>query len=203
MDVMHIVSVNTGPIALLGFRGPRRVRIESGIRKSPVKTDQTLILDVVGLEGDTQADPRVHGAGHGKAVYAYPHAHYRRWAEQGLRLSPGGFGENLTVAGANGAPITEDMVVIGEQWRWGPAVLEVTKPRTPCFKLDMLHGDGTGDAMRENGRCGWYFKVVTPGVVPTRGELHLVNRPLRGQTVADAFGEKAQRTGVHQLVETE
>ena len=83
-----------------------------------------------GLEGDRQADKRVHG-GDAKAVYAYAREDYEWWeAELGRELAPGTFGENLTLEGVDvsGAPA-------GERWRVGAALLEVTEPRLPCFKL--------------------------------------------------------------------
>lgn len=184
---MEIASVNTGQVALLGERRGREVH--SGIRKAPVLGGTPLYLDFDGLEGDEQADQRVHGAGRNKTVYAYPRDHYGLWvAEMDQVLVPGDFGENLTVDG-----VSEDDVFIGDQWRWGEALLEVTSARRPCFKLNMLRGDGTAQAMMRNGRCGWYFKVLRPDFVPTVGALQLVHRPTAGTTIADAFREKARR----------
>jgi MOSC domain-containing protein YiiM len=184
---MEIVSVNTGRVALLGERRGRQ--IYSGIRKAPVIDGASIYLHASGLEGDEQADPKVHGAGRNKTVYVYPRSHYELWVpEMDTVLLPGDFGENLTVDGA-----TEDEVFIGERWRWGEALLEVTGPRSPCVKLDMLRGDGTAAAMMDNARCGWYFKVITPGLVPTVGGLELVSRPAEGITIAARFREKARR----------
>jgi MOSC domain-containing protein YiiM len=193
-----IVSVNAGAIALLGQRRGRPVH--SGIVKAPVLGGTDLHLGPEGLldplDGhrvDFQADERVirgkrvHG-GPLKAVYAYPRAHYAPWAnELNCALIPGGFGENLTVD-----DILEDEVVIGERWAWGDAILEVTGPRRPCYKLNMLRGDGTSEAMMANGRCGWYFRVIQTGKVPTVGALQVIDRPATGLTIADAFRRKAQ-----------
>jgi MOSC domain-containing protein YiiM len=187
MGVMEIVSVNTGPVALLGERRGRPVY--SGIRKMPVIGGTPTFLGIDGLDDDEQADLRVHGSGKGKAVYVYPRNHYELWVpELNTVLVPGDFGENLTIDG-----VTEDDVLIGERWRWGEALLEVTGPRSPCFKLNLLRGDGTAEAMMRNGRCGWYFKVLTPGHVPTVGELELEYRPAEGTTIAARFREKARR----------
>ncbi len=186
MGTMEIVSVNTGRVALLGERRGRQVR--SGIRKAPVN-DTHVYLHATGLEGDEQADHVVHGAVNDKTVYVYPRDHYALWVpEMGTVLVPGDFGENLTVDG-----ITEDEVLIGERWRWGEALLEVTGPRSPCAKLDMLRGEGTAAAMMRNARCGWYFKVVTPGLVPTTGDLELAYRPTEGITIAARFRDRARR----------
>lgn len=187
MGAMEIVSANTGRVALLGERHGRP--IHSGIRKTPMSGGTPIYLHADGLEGDEQANHVVHGAGNGKTVYVYPRDHYELWVpELDTILMPGDFGENLTVDG-----VAEDEVFIGERWRWGEALLEVTGPRSPCAKLDMLRGEGTAAAMMGNGRCGWYFKVITPGLVPTVGSLELVSRPAEGVTIATRFREKVRR----------
>ena len=191
-----IVSVNTGTVALLGEYDGRPVY--SGIVKAPVLGGTDLYLGPEGLldplDGhrvDFQADQRVsrgkriHG-GPLKAIYTYPRSHYPLWADElSCALIPGGFGENLTVD-----DVTEDEVIIGERWAWGDAILEVTGPRRPCYKLNMLRGDGTSEAMRANGRCGWYFRVVQTGLVPTVGSLQVIDRPTTGPTIADSFWRK-------------
>jgi MOSC domain-containing protein YiiM len=195
-----IVSVNTGIIALLGEqpgRFGRMRKVYSGIRKSPVLGGTDLYLGPEGLEDigghkvDEQADKRmskgrrIHG-GPLKAIYAYPRSHYENWvAELGVVLVPGDFGENLTVD-----DVTENDVKIGELWRWGEAILRVTGPRRPCYKLNMLRGAGTAEAMMQNGRCGWYFSVVRTGRVPTTGTIHILHRLARGVTIAEAFQRK-------------
>lgn len=195
-----IVSVNTGSVALLGERADRHGEMHevySGIRKSPVLGSTDLYLGMFGLQDldgrkiDQQADERVirgkrvHG-GPLKAVYAYPRGHYECWVSMlNTVLVPGDFGENLTVD-----DVTESDVVIGEQWMWGEAIIEVTGPRRPCYKLDMLRGEGTARDMQHNGRCGWYFRVVQPGRVPTKGAMQILERPSGGITIAQAFTRK-------------
>lgn len=195
-----IVSVNSGVVALLGERENRHgemCEVYSGIRKSPVLGHTDLYLGPEGLEDldgrriDEQADRRlskghrIHG-GPLKAVYAYPRVHYENWvAELGTVLVPGDFGENLTVD-----DVTESVVKIGDLWRWGQAILRVTGPRRPCYKLNMLRGQGTSEAMMQNGRCGWYFSVVQTGQVPTTGTIHILHRPTKGVTIAEAFQRK-------------
>jgi MOSC domain-containing protein YiiM len=185
---MSIVSVNTGRVSPLGTRRGRQVR--SGILKHPV-TVGSLQLGELGLEGDEQEDQRLHRGEriHGgllKAVYFYPRGHYIDWVHDlNQALLPGMFGENVTVD-----DVLESDVLIGEQWAWGDALLEVTEHRRPCYKLNMLRGDGTSEAMMRNGRCGWYCKVLRPGRVPTHGALTLVHRPLSGVTIAQSFRAK-------------
>jgi MOSC domain-containing protein YiiM len=194
MGTMGIVSVNTGQRVLLG-QTPSGKDVYSGIRKAPIVGGTPIVLGLEGLEGDEQVDTRInrrtgnriHG-GPRKAVYAYPRDHYALWvAEMGVVLRPGDFGENLTLD-----DVDEGEVVIGERWRWGEAILEVTGPRRPCYKLDLLRGAGTAAAMQDNGRCGWYLSVLTPGVVPTIGEIRLLHRPTDGLSVLRAFREKIE-----------
>src|SRR5438874_5209395 len=136
---VEIVSVNVGRPALL-LEWPTG-DVVSSIDKRPVGRDE-VDLTTLNLEGDEQADTRptpgggqVHGGPH-QAVYAYPMEHYSRL--EGLlsrRLCPGFMGENLTVRGA-----TEDEVCIGDRWRWGSALLQVSAPRGPCYKLGIRMG---------------------------------------------------------------
>ncbi len=88
------------------------------------------------MDGDAQADPTAHG-GIEKAVYWYPAEHYAAWsAELGRALGYGTFGENLTVEG-----FVETDVRLGDAIRVGGALLAVTRPRLPCFKLAAHMGD--------------------------------------------------------------
>ena len=112
------------------------------------------------LEGDWQADLRSHG-GLNKAVYAYPLEHYARWSEELGRdnLRPGQFGENLTVEG-----LTEDAARLGDVFRVGGALLQVTQPRYPCFKLGIKMGDPLFPRrFLASGRTGFYLRVLEEG----------------------------------------
>jgi len=164
-----LVSVNVGMPALLGTHRGRPVY--SGIAKAPVKVDE-LMLDLMDLEGDGQADLVGHG-GRDKAVYAYASEHLAPWSEElGESLGPAAFGENLTTLGW-----TEDDVRVGDRWSWGEAVLEVCQPRWPCYKLAMYRSRGDiGRRMRANGRTGWYLRVLEPGRVPVAGPIRVSER---------------------------
>jgi MOSC domain-containing protein YiiM len=161
--------------------------ILSAIGKRPVAT-ATLRLDTLNLEGDRQADLRVHG-GPDKAVYAYPAEHLTRWnAEFGIdatqdgHFGPGSFGENLTTSGW-----LEDQVRLGDVWSWGEAVLQVTQPRSPCYKLAIA--TARPELIRrfvETGRSGWYLRVLRPGVVPVAGPILVVERQADAPTVLAA-----------------
>ncbi len=181
---VELVSVNVAEPRVIGtWRGQP---IRSGIGKQPVHAE-TLRLDLLNLEGDRQADLRVHG-GRDKAVYAYPSEHLPLWnAELGADppFGPGTFGENLTTAGW-----LEDEVRIGDIWAWGDALLQVTQPRSPCFKLGMA--TGRRDILKrmvETGRSGWYVRVLRPGVVPVAGPITVVDRASDGITVLQAHDD--------------
>ena len=161
---MRLAAVNVGTPTLLAAAADERVW--SGIRKHPVDPTTTLWLSTLNLAGDGQADLSVHG-GVDKAVYAYPSEHLPEWARDldADDLGPAPFGENLSTIG-----VTEDDVHIGDRWAWGGAVLEVTQPRWPCFKLVLHRGRADIQArMRATGRTGWYLRVLEPGEVPADG----------------------------------
>ncbi|GAF99179.1 unnamed protein product, partial [marine sediment metagenome] len=102
--------------------------VQTGIFKTPVSGP--VAVEGTSLEGDVQVDRRVHGGEH-KAVYAYALEDYAWWAnELGRPLEAGSFGENLTTSGLNVSG-----AMVGERWRIGTVLLEVSQPRSPCFKL--------------------------------------------------------------------
>ena len=175
-DHIGLLAVNVGRPRLLARQHGEPV--QSGIAKQPV-TVPSLGLDRLNLEGDAQADLTVHG-GPDKAVYAYPSEHLPWWtAELGHELGPAAFGENLSTVGA-----TEDDVSIGDRWRWGEALLEVSQPRSPCYKLALHRGVGDiGPRFNASGRTGWYLRVLETGDVPTAGPIEVVERHVLGATV--------------------
>src|SRR4029077_19772517 len=122
--LIELVSVNVGVPRRIGVHAGRAVR--SAIGKTPVTSVDELELTVTQLEGDRQADLRVHG-GPEKALFVYSAETLQAWsAEYGQTFPPGLVGENLTVGGAD-----EDSVHIGDVWRWGAATVQVCQPRSP------------------------------------------------------------------------
>jgi MOSC domain-containing protein YiiM len=175
---VRIASVNVGMPAPLR-RGDETV--PSGIVKRPVAG--RVHVGRTNLDGDGQADLRVHG-GPGKAVYAYPAEHYRTWtAELGRDdMAPGFFGENLTVEG-----LDEDDVLIGDRFRIGTALLEVSQPRIPCFKLGIRVGDPHFlRPFLQSGRTGFYLRVVEEGEVAEGDPVERVSRGEGGLSVRAA-----------------
>lgn len=153
----------------------------SGIDKKPVEGD--VLVRGLGIDGDEQADLRVHG-GPDKAVYAYPSEHWPWWTnEKGLVCGPATFGENLTLSGGD-----EETVAIGDRFRWGDALLEVSQPRAPCFKLAMhTKRPDLPRVMTLSARCGWYMRVIEEGRAPARDATLMRVSADRGPSVRDAF----------------
>ena len=180
---IRIVSVNTGPVALLGT--PADGPVYSAVRKHTVD-DQVVALVRNGIKGDRQPEGRT-----GKrvpvdplaAVYAYPITYYPAWGRVLRRaLRPGALGENLTVDG-----ILEQDVRIGQRWLWGNTILEVTGPGLPNDELDLLYGADVTGAMRRSGFCGWHMTVVRGGSVSVSSVVTAVSGAPDSPTIADAF----------------
>jgi len=182
-----ILSVNIGLPAVIGTVNGEAV--VSGIAKHPAASDSVFVRRL-GIEGDGQADLEAHG-GIDKAVYAYPSEHWPWWqAEKQLVCAPNSFGENLTLFGGD-----ESAVRIGERFGWGEAILEISQPRAPCFKL-AIHTKRADapQAMTLSARCGWYLRVIAEGEAPTRGTTLTRIAAGDGPTVREAFVAVFSRT---------
>jgi MOSC domain-containing protein YiiM len=163
---MHILSIQTGTVQTMNISGRK---VATAIRKSAV--EGPVGVRPLGLDGDEQADPSVHG-GLDKAVYAYPSEHYAFWESRrpGEPLPYGTLGENLTLAG-----LLETEVFIGDELHLPDCVLRVTEPRQPCFKFNAVMDDKfAGKAMASSGFCGFYLAVVTPGRIAAGQAFQLV-----------------------------
>ena len=175
----RVASVNTGvPQVLLDRQGRQWT---TAILKSPVAG--RVRVQGVNLEGDDQADRRVHG-GPDKAVYAYATADLEWWSA-GLQrdLAPGVLGENLTLDG-----LDVSAAVLGERWRVGTALLEVTQPRIPCAKLGVAMGDPHFPRdFADAGRPGAHLRIVEAGDVGAGDDVEVEAVPAHGLTVAEVF----------------
>lgn len=160
--------------------------VVSGAVKDAV--DGPVRLGTLGLAGDEQADTRVHG-GPDKAVLLYAAAHYPRWAaDEGLDLPVGGFFENLTLTGPDEHTPGPDetTVVLGETWRIGTALVQVTQPRSPCYKLAKRWGiPDLVLRVQRTGRTGWYVRVLAEGEVAAGDVVECVDRPAGAPTLAE------------------
>ena len=162
------------------FRGDEA----SAIAKTPV--DGALRVGLLGIDGDEQADLTVHG-GVDKAIHHYPRDHYDWWtAELGahdLLDAPGAFGENISTEG-----LVESEACIGDRYRLGSALVEISQGRQPCWKLGHRFGIATVPAtVVATRRSGWYYRVIEEGTVAAGDALDLVERPLPEWSVARAF----------------
>jgi MOSC domain-containing protein YiiM len=174
----RVLSINIGSIGNLFIQQSSQVRrIATGIHKQPVQG--SVAIQKLGLSGDEQADPTVHG-GLNKAVYAYPSEHYAFWAIQrqaALKreepLPPGSMGENLTLQG-----ILENDVWVGDRLQIGGVLLEVTEPRQPCFKFNAKMGFSHASKMMvQAGNSGFYLRVVEPGSLSAGDAVTLLAGP--------------------------
>lgn len=154
---MKLLSINVAAPRAIWYRDKE---VMTGIYKEPVQG--MVAVGKLGLAGDGQADLEAHG-GIYKAVYSYPFEHYSHWSRSLGRndFVLGQFGENLTVSG-----LTEDEVYIGDVFRIGTALFEVTQPRVPCFKI--AHKMGMPEFPKlftESGRTGFYLRVLEEGEI--------------------------------------
>ncbi|NOV26740.1 MOSC domain-containing protein [Cupriavidus necator] len=174
---VSIDAVLTGVVRPFGPKG-----VPSGIAKTATRA--RIRVSATGLEGDGQGDPRHHG-GPEKALHHYAFDHYPAWrlalAEQGaagdgVLDTPGAFGENLSTTG-----LTEADVCIGDRFRLGTALVEVSQARQPCWKLNHRFGyAGMSRAVQQSLRTGWYYRVLETGEVAAGDVLELVARPCPG-----------------------
>ncbi|MEX9254607.1 6-hydroxyaminopurine reductase [Pseudenterobacter timonensis] len=164
-----------------------KVRDYDGSRPSAiakVQVDGELTLTGRGLVGDEQAEKKIHG-GPDRALCHYPREHYLYWAnafpEQAGRFIAPAFGENLSTEG-----LTEKNVFIGDIFRWGEALIQVTQPRSPCFKLNFhFNISDMSRQMQDAGKTGWLYRVVQGGQVSADLPLTLASR-LSDVSVFDA-----------------
>jgi MOSC domain-containing protein YiiM len=133
-------------------------------------------LTTTGLEGDEQADLRHHG-GVDKALHHYPVEHYavmaQEWPQCADMLGAGVLGENISTRG-----MSEHEVCIGDVFRLGGARVQVSQPRSPCWKIDRrLKVDNASRFVEAAGITGWYYRVLEPGTVAAGDTIELLERP--------------------------
>ena len=179
---MKVISVNIGERKVLNYKGKI---VETGIFKYPV--NQPIFLGTEDVENDAVIDRRYHG-GIEKAVYGYSQNHYAYWKElyPDLDWNYGMFGENLSISN-----LEETEIFVGNTYKLGEALLEVTKPREPCYKLGIRFG--TQEILKQfwnSTKCGIYFKVLQTGNVKVGDELILVNKAENSPTIAEVYETK-------------
>jgi MOSC domain-containing protein YiiM len=174
---LRLLSLNVGLPRQVRFQGEL---VTTGIFKKPVQG--SVRLRKLNLEGDKQADLKVHG-GVDKAVYAYAGEHYDYWRQElpDMSLPWGMFGENFTTEG-----MFEESVNIGDQFKVGTANLIATQPRMPCYKLGVKFG--SMDMIKRflaSGLTGVYFKVMKEGELEQGDEIKLIKKAENSVTVKD------------------
>ncbi len=190
MQVLHVNRAEPRTVVINGKDVP------TGIDKEPVAGP--IQVNQLGLEGDGQADPTVHG-GPFQAVYAYPVEHYAYWENELAATSypPGTFGENLTLEG-----LMETDVCIGDIIQIGKLVLQVTSPRIPCFKLgNKLHKPDILKQFLQSGRSGFYFRVVEEGPVTSGTPVEIISRDPRKVSVRALLGMYRLGEGTRESIE--
>ena len=163
MTVGRILTTCVSRKKIVSYQGRQ---VSTGIFKKPI--EGVLKLKTLNLEGDEQADLTVHG-GPDKALYTYASEHYPWWRTQmpDVEFTYGKFGENLTTGG-----LLEDQIFIGDEFRVGSAVVRVSQPRLPCYKLGIRFDrvDIIKRFMR-SALSGIYFAVVEEGEVKVGDEI--------------------------------
>ena len=187
----RLLSLNLGLVQPLAVGGRS---VLSGIVKRP--HDGPVLVRPLGVEGDEQADPSVHG-GLTKAVYAYPAEHYAFWqtvraqagvAPWGEALPRGAMGENLTLEG-----LLENQVWIGDVLRFPDCDLAVSEPRFPCAKFNAVMGfPHAAKLMTQSAWCGWYLAVRVPGTISAGQDFTVVPGP-REVGITELFRARTRR----------
>lgn len=177
---MRLLSISSGKVMpLFGSHHPNYSTVASAINKqsiSNLNSPTPIEINRLGVVGDEQADPSVHG-GIEKAIYVYPIEHYAFWNEllsretkQSVNLPLGAFGENFTIEG-----LLETEIYVGDQMQIGDLQFTVVKLREPCFKFNAkMKYKGAAKAMLQSGFSGWYLRVNQTGSLIAGANIHLL-----------------------------
>ena len=182
MGQPFVKQLRTGKVKEMGREDAKNLldrRWQSAIFKSERKGP--VMLYKTGLEADEVADTKVHG-GPEKALFAYPAQHYLFWQQEleTDEIDIGGMGENLVIEGAD-----EYTTFIGDTYKFGEAIIQVSQPRQPCWKparrykiLDFAL------RIQNSGKTGWYYRVIQEGYVEAGATLELIERPYPEWSIA-------------------
>ena len=176
---MKIISTNISKIKTVIYNGKE---VKTGIFKTP--TNEPVVIEKLNIIGDEQADLVNHG-GIDKAVYAFSHNHYEYWQKslENEGLSSGIFGENFTIS-----DLDETNIHIGDQIRMGTALLEVSQPRVPCFKLAIaLNNKQSLKLFTQYYHTGVYFRVLEQGITKTGDAVTIEKKATHNISVKTLF----------------
>ncbi|GGK56942.1 MOSC domain-containing protein [Amphritea balenae] len=187
MDI-QTTNVNGIYIGQLRTIGPDQA--PTGIYKA--FSDQRHRIETEGLVDDLQADRRVHG-GLEKAIYHYPAEHYALLQEALPHLAeqfvPGAVGENISTLG-----LTDETVHIGDIFKLGTAVVQVSQPRRPCWKINHKFGNSHMAALiMSQAISGWYYRVLECGEIQVGDQIEFVERLDNSVSVAEIWQIFLQR----------
>ena len=137
---------------------------------------QPALLTNLGIDGDEQYETRFHG-GIDRALCHYPSEHYHYWQTQYPTLSPlfkaPAFGENISTLG-----LTEENAFMGDIYQLGDAIIQITQPRSPCYKLNYhLQIPNLSQIMQDTAYCGWLYRVIKEGMITPDSTMKLLSRP--------------------------
>ncbi len=190
----YLTNIYCGKVA-------ERYGIETAIDKQPINTSLHLSFD--GLAGDECAD-KLHHGGLERALHQYPAEHYAYWQKKydtNNTWRAAGMGENISSTG-----MTEQTVYLGDRYQWGEAIIEVSQPRSPCFKLNKRWGiDNLSVDMQDVSRSGWLYRVIQPGMVSVDEPLELIARVDNAMTIIEVcetfFGDPLNKEKLLKLKE--
>lgn len=179
---MKVLSIQVGKPKTIQYQGKP---VTTGIFKDPVSGP--VMLRTLNLDGDGQADLRVHG-GIDKALYAYSYDVYAQWKT--LRpqdsFSFGAMGENLSIDS-----MAEDTISIGDTYKLGDAIVQVTQPRFPCQKLAIKFNDPSIlKQFMKLARPGVYFRVLQEGFINVGDELQLIDQAKTRLSIIESFKQR-------------
>ncbi|MGF1691743.1 MOSC domain-containing protein [Photobacterium kagoshimensis] len=189
---IKVQQVSVGKInATFGF--------ESALDKQ--QAVERLFLSEIGLQGDECGDPKHHG-GVERALHQYPAEHYTYWQTQypDRGWQAPGMGENISTLG-----MTEDTVCVGDRYQWGEAIIEVSQPRSPCYKLNVRwNAEGVSEQMQQLSYCGWLYRVIQTGYVSHDDDLVLLSRDESALTIKQVgdyfFNDPLNKEGLAQII---
>ncbi len=168
-DLLHVLSGQAIPF------GPKGAFRSSITTKRPMAGE--VLVTRAGIAGDEQGN-KVHHGGPDQALHQYPFQHYAGWVAESPELAPhlaapGAFGENLSTLG-----MSEDSVCVGDVYRCGTVLLQATRTRHPCWRLNVRFGDPKmARRVQASGRIGWYYRVLEEGAISAGQRFALEHRP--------------------------
>jgi MOSC domain-containing protein YiiM len=176
---MQVLSLNISKPTSIIINGKKEI---TGYFKTPVH--DPIFLGKTDVKNDTVVD-RIHHGGEEKACYLYGYNHYPFWKTNypALPFTYGMFGENITLK-----TLDETQICIGDTFQLGDAVIQVSQPRQPCYKMGVKFNDNTiMDTFRSLTYSGMYVRVLQEGLVKKEDSLNFIERQNKPQTIAEIF----------------